>query len=118
VACLEGSVYYFGQYDLNAATQAPPSFLLSSGNVAYHPVKPFEKGLFMISKSFWAHGISVFVDGTHGVVADAETITKETAKLLSGVSEADDEDPFADISQDKDKLEENETVLHDCWRVI
>ena len=88
---MEGSVYYFEQYDLNAATQAPPSFLLNSGNVAYHQVKPFEKGLFMISKSFWAHGISVDVNGTHdreshclkvGVVADAETITKETAKLL------------------------------------
>ena len=76
----------------------------------------------MISKSSWAHGISVDVNGTHdreshclkvGVVANAETITKETAKLLSGLSEADDEDPFADIAQDKDKLEENETVLHD-----
>jgi len=35
-----------------------------------------------------------------------ETITTETAKRLSGVSEADDE-------QDKDELEENET-----WKTV
>jgi len=42
------------------------------------------------------------------VAADAcETITMVTAKLLSRVSEADDEDPFADIhvEEDKDELE-------------
>jgi len=78
-------------------------------------------------KSFWACGISVDIDGTHdgeihclkagGVAADAhETITMDTAKLLFRVSEADDEDPFADIhvEEDEDKLEENETVLDDC----
>jgi len=43
------------------------------------------------------------------VAADAhETITMDTAKLLFRVSEADDEDPFADIhvEEDEDKLEE------------
>ena len=50
-----------------------------------------------------------------GVAADAhETITTETAKLLSWASEADDEDPFVDIELDEDELEENETVLGDC----
>ena len=74
--------------------------------------------------SLWAHGFSVDVDGTQdgeiyclkagGVAADAcETITMETAKLLSIVSEADDEDPFADI-EDEDELEKSETVLDDC----
>jgi len=72
----------------------------------------------MISQSLWAHGMSVFVDGRQGVDSDAETINKETSKLLSWVSDADDEDPFADIAQDKDKQKENETVMHDCWRVI
>jgi len=32
----------------------------------------------------------------------------------SGVSEDDDEDPFAGLEEDEDELEENETVLDDC----
>ena len=31
-----------------------------------------------------------------------------TAKLLSRVSESDDEDPFTDIEEDKDELEESD----------
>ena len=50
-----------------------------------------------------------------GVAADScETITAETAKLLSRVSEVGDEDPFADIEEDEDELEESETVLDNC----
>jgi len=30
------------------------------------------------------------------------------AKLLSGVSESDDEDPFTDIEEDEDELEESD----------
>ena len=38
----------------------------------------------------------------------------ETANLLAGVSEDDDEYPFAGLEEDEDELEENETVLDDC----
>jgi len=72
--------------------------------------------------SFWACWFSD-VDGTQdgeihclkagGVAADSrETVTTETAKLLSRVSEADD--AFTDIEEDEDELEEIETVLNDC----
>ena len=42
-----------------------------------------------------------------------------TANLLAGVSEDDDEDPFAGLEEEEDELEEdeleeNETVLDDC----
>lgn len=43
-----------------------------------------------------------------------QTITMGTAKLLSRVSEADGEDPFTDIEQDKNELGVNETVLDNC----
>lgn len=43
-----------------------------------------------------------------------KTITMGTAKLLSGVSEADGEDPFTDIEQNKNELGVNETVLDNC----
>jgi len=50
-----------------------------------------------------------------GVAADAcGAINTETANLLDGVSEDDDEDPFAGLEEDEDELEENETVLDDC----
>ena len=39
----------------------------------------------------------------------------ETANLFAGVSEDDDEDPFAGLEEDEDELEENETVLDDCY---
>ena len=41
-------------------------------------------------------------------------INTGTANLLAGVSEDDDEDPFAGLEEDEDELEENETVLDDC----
>jgi len=50
-----------------------------------------------------------------GVAADARgAINTETANLLAGVSDDDDEDPFAGLEEDEDELEENETVLDDC----
>jgi len=65
------------------------------------------------------------LDGTHnweihclkpgGVAADAHgAINTETANLLAGVLEDDDEDPFVGLEEDEDELEENETVLDDC----
>ena len=60
--------------------------------------------------SFWARGTQ---DGeihclkAGGVAADShETITTETAKLLSRVSEADD--AFTNIEEDEDELEESQ----------
>ena len=48
------------------------------------------------------------------MAADAHgAINAEIANLLAGVSEDDDEDPFAGL-EDEDELEENETVLDDC----
>ena len=51
------------------------------------------------------------------MAADARgAINTETANLLAGVSEDDDDDPFAGLEEDEDEdeLEENETVLDDC----
>ena len=78
----------------------------------------------LIQKSFRACRISVDIDGkcegeihslkAGGVASDAcGPITAETTSLLSGAIEDSKEDPFADI-EDKDELEENETVLDDC----
>ena len=83
----------------------------------------------IVQKSFHACGISVSTDGTEddeihclkegGVAADArETVKRETATLtllpLAALPEADDLDPFADIEEDEEELEENEVVLEDC----
>ena len=42
-----------------------------------------------------------------------ETVKRDTATLASA-PEADDVDPFADIEEDEEELEENEVVLEDC----
>ena len=48
------------------------------------------------------------------MAADArEAIRKETATLLYA-PELEESDPFADIEEDEDQLEENELVLEDC----
>jgi len=55
------------------------------------------------------------VGKTFGVAADARgAINTETTNFLAGVSEDDDDDPFAGLEKDEDELEENETVLDDC----
>ena len=49
-----------------------------------------------------------------GVAADArETIRTETATLADTADESEESDPFADIEEDEDELE-NELVLDDC----
>ena len=79
----------------------------------------------LIKKSFRACGVSVNIDGTdHGeihclkpgrvAVEAREAITTETATLFSSIQDRDEEDPLADLEEDKDELEENETVLEDC----
>ena len=40
-------------------------------------------------------------------------INTETANLLAGVSEDDDEDPFAGLEEDEDELEEDEDELEE-----
>ena len=79
----------------------------------------------IILKSFRVCGISVDVDSSGdsdihclkegGVAAGArEDITTETASLLSGRRDSDDDaDPFT-VSEDEEELEANETVLEDC----
>jgi len=56
-------------------------------------LKPFERVSLIVIKSFQACGISFDIDGTHDGEIHClkaggahETITMETAKLLSGVS--------------------------------
>ena len=39
-------------------------------------------------------------------------------KLPNFCPEADDEDPFAEIEEDEDEPEENETVLDDCYIIL
>ena len=45
-------------------------------------------------------------------------IKKSQRRLPNFCPEADDEDPFADIEEDKDELEENETVLDNCCIIL
>ena len=51
-----------------------------------------------------------------GVAADArESIRRDTATLATATdTELEESDPFADVEEDEDELEENELVLEDC----
>ena len=42
------------------------------------------------------------------------TVTAATARLLSGADDEGDGDPFAELEEDDDELDESETVLEDC----
>ena len=80
----------------------------------------------IVQKSFHACGISVNTDRTEdeeihclkegGVAADArESIRRDTATLATAMdTELEESDPFADVEEDEDELEENELVLEDC----
>ena len=54
--------------------------------------------------------------GCRGVAADArESIRRDTATLATATdTELEESDPFADVEEDEDELEENELVLEDC----
>ena len=80
----------------------------------------------VVKKSFRSCGISVNVDGSEdkeihcigdgGVAPEARAeITRSTAALLAPCDEEedDDTDPFKDISEDEQELEENETIIED-----
>ena len=78
-----------------------------------------------VKKSFRACGISVHTDGTEdgeihclkegGVAADArKTIERDTAALATVTDSLEESDPFADVEEDEEELEENELVLEDC----
>ena len=41
-------------------------------------------------------------------------MTSATAWLLSGADEEDNQDPFAELEEDEDKLSKNEIVMEDC----
>ena len=45
-----------------------------------------------------------------------EVITEETASLFWGIREGDEEykDPFNGLDEDKEELEDNETVMDNC----
>ena len=51
-----------------------------------------------------------------GVAADArESIQRDTATLASVTdTELEESDPFADVEEDENELEESELVLKDC----
>ena len=50
------------------------------------------------------------------MAADArESIRRDTTTLATATdSEPEESDPFADVEEDKDELEENKLVLEDC----
>ena len=48
------------------------------------------------------------------LTAARTTVTVATARLLSGADDEGDGDPFAELEEDDDELDENETVLEDC----
>ena len=80
----------------------------------------------VVQKSFRACEISMNTDGTEveeihclkegGVAADArESIQRDTATLTTAMdTELVESDPFADVEEDEDELEDNELVLEDC----
>ena len=84
----------------------------------------------VIKKSLVACGISSSLDGSQdteiscikvgGIAAEAAaTISAQTQELLVSADEEQD-DPFANCEEDEDKLEENETVVHEwyhCWNI-
>ena len=77
---------------------------------------------FLISRRFptkrYLHGTFTEDEEIHclkegGVAADArESIRRDTATATD--TELKESDPFADIEEDEDELEENELVLEDC----
>ena len=80
-----------------------------------------------VKKSFRACGISVHTDGTEdgeihclkegGVAADArKTIERDTAALVTATDSLEESDPFADVEEDEEELE-NELVLEDCMLI-
>lgn len=106
---MEGGVYWRAVFitlgSINTVTHAPPSFLLNSGNGVYHLVKlPTDTTI----RSSWACGSSVDVDGIHGgeihclkaggwLLMHMKPSLWRLPSVQSFSSEADDEDPFADI---------------------
>ena len=78
----------------------------------------------IVKKSFRECGISVHTDGTEDgeihclkegeVAADArKTIERDTAALATATDSLEESDPFADVEEDEEELE-NELVLEDC----
>ena len=52
---------------------------------------------------------------TTEVAADArKTIERDTAALATATDSLEESDPFADVEEDEEELEENELVLEDC----
>ena len=50
-----------------------------------------------------------------GVDTDArKTIERDTAALATATDSLEESDPFADVEEDEEELEENELVLEDC----
>ena len=74
----------------------------------------------------WCLLNSVNTDGTEdkeihrfkrgGVAADTrESIRRDTTMLATAMdTELEESDPFADVEEDKDELEESDLVLEDC----
>jgi len=103
---LEGGVYWRAAFitlgSINTVSHAPPSFLSNSGNGVYHRVKPSTDTTI---RSSWACGSSVDVDGMHGgeihwvewLLMHMKPSPWRLPSVQSFSSEADDEDPFADI---------------------
>ena len=48
------------------------------------------------------------------MAADARETVKRDMATLASAPEADNVDPFVDIEEDEEELEENKVVLEDC----
>ena len=117
-----GGQHYFGQYEHHnpGSAQLPVELWWRS----ISPDKTFWKSMAHHHQDFlgmwdlcwhsW-HAWQGELLKASGVTADThETITTETAKLLSGVSEVDDEDSLTDMWQDMRKG----TISHVFWIYI
>ena len=49
-----------------------------------------------------------------GVAADAREVVRRDTASLDTTTDTEDLDPFADLEEDEDELEQNEVVLGDC----
>ena len=48
------------------------------------------------------------------MAADAREVVRRDTASLDTTTDTEDLDPFADLEEDEDELEQNEVVLDDC----
>ena len=123
---LEGGVYSFRQYDPRRVPRLRPQHpaeVLSTSRENLLKRYGSYKSHSRNKQKYPQNGQDWASDVFGGSKASSFSIsfrfltkryTHGTSNLLAGVSEDDDEDPFAGLEEDEDEVEENETVLDDC----